>query len=356
VPSNNVAQFATELKMPADLLLSQLKSAGVSKNSTSDPITKEDKDKLLDHLRRSHGAIDPTRKKIVVTRKDTSGSAPSIEAVRQTLPIDISIEDPVLKKTYALLADGFSGVTLIGPPGTSKSWYARQIASMLADGDHKRVRFIQFHPAYQYEDFIEGFTPSKNSKFVLADKVFLELCRVAAKDVAGKAHVLVIDELSRCDVARVFGEALTYLERDKRNVPFRLASGREVAIPANLVIVATMNPWDRGVDDLDAALERRFAKISLEPDSNLLRRILEKNRVPNELIERIGRFFQLVRNHDNPLARIGHAYFGGVTDESSLARLWDHQLSFHFERAFRFDVPAYENLRDAWQRLFPTAR
>ncbi|NNG24292.1 translation initiation factor IF-2 [Telluria aromaticivorans] len=71
--SNNVAQFATELKMPADLLLTQLRSAGVEKSSTSDPLSKDDKDKLLNHLRRTHGAAEPTeKKKITVTRKETT--------------------------------------------------------------------------------------------------------------------------------------------------------------------------------------------------------------------------------------------------------------------------------------------
>src|SRR5450830_1328203 len=71
--SNNVAQFATELKMPADLLLTQLRSAGVEKSSTSDPLSKDDKDKLLDHLRRTHGAASDTeKKKITLTRKETT--------------------------------------------------------------------------------------------------------------------------------------------------------------------------------------------------------------------------------------------------------------------------------------------
>ncbi|NVM76441.1 translation initiation factor IF-2 [Duganella sp. SG902] len=70
--SNNVAQFATELKMPADLLLTQLRSAGVEKVSASDPLSKEDKDKLLDHLRRTHGAGAEEKKKITLTRKETT--------------------------------------------------------------------------------------------------------------------------------------------------------------------------------------------------------------------------------------------------------------------------------------------
>src|SRR4051794_34632061 len=71
--STNVAQFATELKMPADLLLTQLRAAGVAKDSSSDPLSKEDKDRLLDHLRRAHGAVpDSEKKKITLTRKETT--------------------------------------------------------------------------------------------------------------------------------------------------------------------------------------------------------------------------------------------------------------------------------------------
>jgi len=70
--SNNVAQFATELKMPADLLLTQLRSAGVEKQSASDPLSKDDKDKLLEHLRRTHGAGETEKKKITLTRKETT--------------------------------------------------------------------------------------------------------------------------------------------------------------------------------------------------------------------------------------------------------------------------------------------
>src|SRR3954467_3748110 len=71
--SNNVAQFATELTVTADLLLTQLRSAGVEKSSTSDPLSKDDKDKLLDHLRRTHGAsAQPEKKKITITRKETT--------------------------------------------------------------------------------------------------------------------------------------------------------------------------------------------------------------------------------------------------------------------------------------------
>src|ERR1700752_4416883 len=91
------------------------------------------------------------------------------------------------------------------------------------------------------------------------------------------SYVLVIDELSRADVGRVFGEALTYVERTKRELPFNIANGDLIKVPSNFVILATMNPFDRGVDEVDAAFERRFAKISMDPDKALLDEILTDN-------------------------------------------------------------------------------
>ncbi|MGH8855469.1 MAG: translation initiation factor IF-2 associated domain-containing protein, partial [Telluria sp.] len=102
--SNNVAQFATELKMPADLLLTQLRSAGVDKSSTSDPLSKDDKDKLLNHLRRTHGAVESTeKKKITVTRKETteikqadsSGKSRTIQVEVRKKRTFVQRDDPV---------------------------------------------------------------------------------------------------------------------------------------------------------------------------------------------------------------------------------------------------------------------
>ena len=102
--SNNVAQFATELKMPADLLLTQLRSAGVEKSSTSDPLSKDDKDKLLDHLRRTHGAsADTEKKKITLTRKETTeikqadanGKARTIQVAVKKVRTFVQRDEPV---------------------------------------------------------------------------------------------------------------------------------------------------------------------------------------------------------------------------------------------------------------------
>ena len=102
--SNNVAQFATELKMPADLLLTQLRSAGVEKSSTSDPLSKDDKDKLLNHLRKTHGsAPDGEKKKITLTRKETteikqadaSGKSRTIQVAVKKVRTFVQRDEPI---------------------------------------------------------------------------------------------------------------------------------------------------------------------------------------------------------------------------------------------------------------------
>ncbi|AFQ49461.1 AAA family ATPase [Burkholderia cepacia] len=258
-------------------------------------------------------------------------------------------DDPVYRRLLELLADGFGGVIFTGPPGTGKSRAARRIAARLAGGDRSRLFFIQFHPAYQYEDFIEAYVPTEQGGFELADKTFLLACRAAIE--LDDTVVVVLDELSRTDVIRVFGEVLTYLEPSKRGFPFMLASGRESIVPKKLVILATMNPWDRGVEELDLAFERRFAKIALEPDVAALNEMLSGSSLSDLRKQRLERFFLILHRHPNPLCRLGHAYFQTVRDDASLIRLWENQLTFHFDRVLKRSPDELASIRAAWANV-----
>jgi 5-methylcytosine-specific restriction protein B len=264
----------------------------------------------------------------------------------------LEADDPRLSEVRDLLKT-YGGVILTGPPGTSKSWYAAKLATALTDGDVSRVRFVQFHPSYQYEDFVQGFVPMKSGEgFQLVGKHLLEMCATAA-DHPDKTVVLVIDELSRGDPGRIFGEALTYVEKTKRSLAFRLASGDEAVIPDNLVFLATMNPLDRGVDEVDAAFERRFAKIAMDPDVSILETFLDDNGVGDPLRGRIIGFFRAANKEAsaNPYTAVGHTFFLDVRDSADVRRLWEHQLRFLFEKAYRLDPEGFNEMVRNYARI-----
>ena len=256
------------------------------------------------------------------------------------------VGDEIVAQIRAALDLGFAGVILSGPPGTGKSWYAKRVAEVLT-GDKDTVWTVQFHTSYQYEDFMEGFVPREEGGFTLQSKTFPLLCE-AAKERPEVRYVLVIDEISRCDVARVFGEALTYLETDKRGHDFFLASGNEMSVPKNIVILATMNPWDKGVDELDVALERRFAQLDMPPSPDALRAILTKRGVNDDLIDRMVDFFRKVQGVENELCHLGHAYLLTCDSPDRARQTWALRLRPFFQKACRLHPQVLTEIEDMW--------
>lgn len=267
---------------------------------------------------------------------------------------EIPADHPMVQEIIRL-AKIFGGVILSGPPGTSKSYFAAAAAQVLVGGDDNRLRFVQFHASYQYEDFMLGFTPKDEGGFKFKQGPFLKLVLDAAGD-RENTYVLVIDELSRADVGRVFGEALTYVERTKRELPFTIANGDKITVPSNFVIIATMNPFDRGVDEVDAAFERRFGKISMDPDRGLLDELLTDNHMDEALKQRVLGWFSHINGYANKnanaAAAVGHAYFATASDEASLKDIWEYQLKYLVQRAFRRDEATREELETRWQHIF----
>lgn len=133
---------------------------------------------------------------------------------------------------------------------------------------------VTFHPSYTYEDFIEGFRPEQNDSgglhLQLTNGIFKRVC-AAAEAEPERPFVVLIDEINRGNIAKIFGELITLIEHDKRGMKHLLAqSGEDFNVPPNVFIIGTMNTADRSIQLLDTALRRRFRFIELMPDTELL--------------------------------------------------------------------------------------
>lgn len=239
---------------------------------------------------------------------------------------ELENDDPVLLQVQQILGMGTSGIILAGSPGTGKSYYAKRLSRQLTvDNDRDTFR-VQFHPSYGYEDFVEGYAPEQNatSGFKIIDKIFLSVCD-RAREVKTLV-VLVIDEINRGDPARVFGELLTYLEKEYRDQTFALPfSGKSASIPPNLLIIGTMNPHDRSVSHIDAAFVRRFDHIEMAPSREVVESLLEESGgFSAEQVKLVGEWFD--RAQIMVPFGLGHSFFAGVKDVDGLKLVWRYRM------------------------------
>lgn len=238
------------------------------------------------------------------------------------LSAELYLEPSFLDDTVALLADKRQAI-FYGPPGTGKTFVARKLANWLA-GSSDRVSLVQFHPAYAYEDFIEGLRPQEGTAgFHL---VAGPLVNLAARAEADPTHdyVLIVDEINRGNVARVFGELYFLLEY--RNEAIRLLySEAPFRLPHNLLIIGTMNSADRSIAVLDGALRRRFYfrhfDATTDPVAAVLGRYLaDKHPDLTWLAAVVGRANELL---DDPGVAIGPSHFiRDDLDETWIERIW----------------------------------
>lgn len=261
---------------------------------------------------------------------------------------------------------------LHGPPGTGKTYAVQQMSRDFGSD------WVTFHPSFGYEEFLEGIRPETRGgsiTYKIKKGIFYEACLTAlrkagyatlndcladAPDVRthrfarADAHLLVIDEINRANISKVFGEGITLLEADKRlgaaneqwlTLPY---SQERFGVPANLYVVGTMNTADRSIALLDLALRRRFTFREVRPDVALLGVVdgIDLGALLRTMNERIEVLYD--RDH-----QIGHAYLLSVTTFADLCTAFGEQIIPLLQEYFYDDWRKIQKVlgdNTAWQK------
>ncbi|OQA46203.1 MAG: 5-methylcytosine-specific restriction enzyme B [Chloroflexi bacterium ADurb.Bin325] len=225
-------------------------------------------------------------------------------------------------------------IILYGPPGTGKTFVACELGKLLTGltkPPSERLEIVQFHPAYSYEDFIEGIRPESKAgadgrymiDYPTRPGVFQRFCQ-QAQSINGPC-VFIIDEINRGNIPRIFGELMLLLEY--RGLDVTLAySGRRFRIPENIYLIGTMNTADRSIALVDFALRRRFHFFHFGADPDLLARWLEHNPVSVPYLLELYRRLS-AEAIDDPDFAIGPSHFmRRDLTETQLRRIWRRNI------------------------------
>lgn len=310
--------------------ISILKSA----QGSNFPLTKEEGDTLYSII---HEIGDGNR----ITEPE-----PTPQYTYENLLIDIGVERQVLDGWLNAI-ERKKQVIFYGPPGTGKTFTARKIAKYLASKHEGIVDIVQFHPAFAYEDFIQGIRPKTTSDggldYSLVNGRFLDFCDKASEN--GKISVLIIDEINRADLSRVFGELMYLLEY--RDEEVALASGKTMSIPDNVRIIGTMNTADRSIALVDHALRRRFAFLRLFPDYELLRRYHYGSGFnPEGLIQVLSKVNKEIGDNNYS---IGVSFFMVPNIRKNIEAIWKLEIEPYLEEFFFDDQERVDSFR--WENV-----
>jgi len=254
------------------------------------------------------------------------GETPEDESTLDQLATSLYVEPSFLERVVKLLAQKRQ-VIFHGPPGTGKTYVARKLAEHLAGTDGS-VELVQFHPSYSYEDFVQGYRPIEDAAgFTLHNGPLLRAAKRASESPQG-THVLIIDEINRGNLAKVFGELYFLLEYRKEELTLQYAD-TPFRLPENLWVIGTMNTADRSIAIVDGALRRRFYFVPFFPTEppveGLLARWLQRNKPQlawmADIVDRANSLL-----HDRHAA-IGPSHFmRDDLDDGWIDLIWEHSV------------------------------
>ncbi len=249
---------------------------------------------------------------------------------KRTALAGLFLSEGVFDEMLAALKEK-KNIVLQGAPGVGKTFVAKRLAyAFIGWDDPQRVQLIQFHQSYSYEDFVQGFRPTAKGHFELTPGLFYQFCRRAQRHEATKTpHVLIIDEINRGNLSKIFGELMMLIEPDKRgrrfSMPLAYAQDPDDTffVPANLYVIGMMNTADRSLALVDYALRRRFRFITLRPEfgSDPFRRWLLDAGADAGLVDKIATRMQALNEVISADTKnlgtgyqIGHSFFCPTDD------------------------------------------
>ena len=247
---------------------------------------------------------------------------------------------------------------LQGAPGVGKTFAAKRLAyAIMGEENYDRIKMVQFHQNYSYEDFVLGYKPNEKGGFELKEGIFYQFCKKAAMDKDNQ-YFFIIDEINRGNLSKIFGELLMMIEKEYRNTSIQMSyADRRFAVPSNVYLIGMMNTADRSLAMIDYALRRRFSFYEMKPafKTPAFNYYIEEqgDLHLNNLVKALIALNQVIADDDSLGTGfcIGHSYLCDLGDDYDLESIVEYDIipmlrEYWFDNDERFNSEV-QKLRSA---------